>query len=149
MKLIDFWRSERCIWATDKRFWKRQQDCTNVGVKTTVPVNKDRLNKASLSYRNCYFRKLEQENDNPITRIVCILTTAIYHLTYNMFFCNLRPLTCPKSTLLDKLTLLALAQVSTYCYVLFTCVLSSLFKTKKSFSKVSAVVFVRSFWFCI
>ena len=27
-------------------------------------VNKDRLNKASLSYRNRYFRRLEQKNDN-------------------------------------------------------------------------------------
>ena len=27
-------------------------------------INKDRLNKASLSYRNRYFRKLEQENEN-------------------------------------------------------------------------------------
>ena len=63
-KLIKFRRGERCTCATDKRFCKRPQDCTNVGVKTRAAVNKDRLNKASLLYRKRYFPKLEQENDN-------------------------------------------------------------------------------------
>ena len=63
-KLIEFRRGERCICATDKHFWRRPQDCTNVMAKMRDAINKDRLNKASLSYRNRYFCKLEQENDN-------------------------------------------------------------------------------------
>ena len=57
-KLIKFQRSERCVYATYKPFWKTPQDCENVGVKTRTAANKGRLNKASLSSRNRYFRRL-------------------------------------------------------------------------------------------
>ena len=33
-------------------------------LKMRAAVNKGRLSKASLSYRNRYFRRLEQKNDN-------------------------------------------------------------------------------------
>ena len=63
-KLIELERGERCICASDYRFWKRPQDCEHTGVKARSVVKRDRLKKADKWTRNRYFRELVKNSAN-------------------------------------------------------------------------------------